>query len=121
MIDHVVLNVRDIGTSRDFYERALAPLRVGVVLDTPGYVGFGDQGRPWFFLAADRAPTQQAHVAFTAVDRAAVRDFHTAALATGAVDNGAPGPRPIYHEHYYGAFVLDPDGNNIEAVCHQPQ
>jgi catechol 2,3-dioxygenase-like lactoylglutathione lyase family enzyme len=119
MIDHVVLGVADMATSRAFYERALAPLGVGVVLDLPGYVGFGDRGMPWFFIAS-REPTQRVHIAFAAPDRPTVDAFHEAALAAGAVDNGAPGPRPIYHQNYYGGFVLDPDGNNIEAVCHLP-
>ena len=118
MIDHVVLGVRDVAASRAFYERALAPLGVGVVLDFPGYVSFGEQGRPWFFVADGREPTRQVHVAFGAADRATVDAFHAAALAAGGVDNGAPGPRPQYHPDYYGAFVFDPDGNNIEAVCH---
>lgn len=119
MIDHVVLGVNDIAASRAFYERALAPLGVQVVLDLPGYIGFGDGGRPWFFVAT-RTPTERVHVAFSAESRALVDAFHAAALAAGGQDNGAPGPRPIYHAHYYGAFVYDPDGNNIEAVCHRP-
>ena len=117
MIDHVVLGVRDVDTSRAFYERALAPLGVRVVLDLPGYVGFGDGGTPWFFVAA-REPSERVHVAFSAASRELVDAFHAAALAAGGRDNGAPGPRPRYHEHYYGGFVHDPDGNNIEAVCH---
>jgi catechol 2,3-dioxygenase-like lactoylglutathione lyase family enzyme len=120
MIDHVVLGVADVPASREFYQRALAPLGVTVVLDLPGYVGFGDpDGKPWFFVA-DRTPSRLVHVAFTAADRETVRAFHAAALAAGGTDNGAPGPRSIYHQHYYGAFVFDPDGNNIEAVCHDP-
>jgi catechol 2,3-dioxygenase-like lactoylglutathione lyase family enzyme len=120
VIDHVVIGVADLATSRRFYERALKPLGIGVVLDLPGYIGFGDQGRPWFFIAT-REPTARVHFAFSAADRATVTAFHAAALAAGAVDNGGPGLRPNYHEHYYGAFALDPDGNNIEAVCHLPE
>lgn len=122
MIDHVVLGVRDVDASRTFYEQALAPLGVRVVLDLPGYIGFGDGGMPWFFVAradAAREPTERVHVAFSAASRELVDAFHAAALAAGGRDNGAPGPRPRYHEHYYGGFVHDPDGNNIEAVCHQ--
>jgi catechol 2,3-dioxygenase-like lactoylglutathione lyase family enzyme len=119
VIDHVVIGVDDVTASKAFYERALAPLGAGVVLDLPGYIGFGEDGTPWFFIAA-REPTRKVHIAFRAADRPTVDAFHAAALAAGAVDNGAPGPRPTYHQHYYGAFVLDPDGNNIEAVCHLP-
>ena len=120
MIDHVVLGVRDIDASRAFYERALAPLGVGVVLDLPGYIGFGRDNQPRFFVAT-REPTQRVHVAFSSPDRATVDAFHAAALAAGGSDNGPPGLRPMYHQHYYGAFVFDPDGNNIEAVCHAPE
>lgn len=119
MIDHVVLGVSSMAASRAFYERALAPLGVRVVLDLPGYLGFGDDGKPWFFFAS-RAPTERVHVAFSADSHALVDAFHAAALAAGGEDNGAPGLRPVYHEHYYAAFVYDPDGNNIEAVCHRP-
>lgn len=116
MIDHVVIGVTDIEASRAFYEQTLAPLGLAVALDRPGYVGFG-AGRPFFFLAA-REPSARVHVAFAAHDRTSCDAFHKAALAAGGKDNGAPGPRPIYHQHYYSAFVLDPDGNNVEAVCH---
>lgn len=116
MIDHVVIGVADIEASRGFYEQALAPLGLAVVLDRPGYVGFGAD-RPFFFLAA-REPSARVHLAFAANDRVSCDAFHEAALAAGGSDNGAPGPRPQYHQHYYGAFALDPDGNNIEAVCH---
>jgi catechol 2,3-dioxygenase-like lactoylglutathione lyase family enzyme len=92
---------------------------VRVVLDLPGYIGFGDGNKPWFFVAT-RAPTERVHIAFSADSRDVVEAFHVAALEAGAQDNGAPGPRPGYHEHYYGAFVYDPHGNNIEAVCHRP-
>ena len=122
MIDHVTLGVHHLDESRFFYERALAPLGIKVVLDLPGYVGFGDvaTGRPFFFVAT-REPSHRVHVAFTAPDRATVDAFHAAALHAGGVDNGPPGLRPQYHEHYYGAFAFDADGNNIEAVCHLPE
>jgi catechol 2,3-dioxygenase-like lactoylglutathione lyase family enzyme len=121
MLDHVFFDVGDVAASRAFYERALAPLGITVVLDHPDYVGFGVDRWPRFFVAGGRdRHTRQVHVAFMAADRAAVDAFHAAALAAGGVDNGAPGPRPRYHRDYYGAFVLDPDGNNIEAVCHTP-
>ena len=104
MIDHVTLHVADLGKSRSFFLSALAPLGAG---------GFPDL---WLDGDGGGKPT---HVAFRADDRAVVDRFHEAAMAAGAKDNGAPGPRPEYTEDYYGAFVLDPDGNNIEAVCHE--
>jgi len=121
VIDHVVLGVHHLDESRFFYEHALAPLGIKVVRDEqPGLVGFGDEsGKPFFWLAV-REPSHRVHVAFTAADRATVDAFHAAAMRAGGVDNGPPGPRPIYHEHYYAAFAFDADGNNIEAVCHQP-
>jgi catechol 2,3-dioxygenase-like lactoylglutathione lyase family enzyme len=121
MIDHVVLGVHHLDESRFFYEHALAPLGVKIVAEQPELVGFGDQtGKPFFWLAV-REPSHRVHVAFTAADRAGVDAFHAAALHAGGVDNGPPGLRPHYHEHYYGAFVFDADGNNIEAVCHRPE
>ena len=85
------------------------------------HAGFGSPGRPQFWIATGKPVQGRVHFAFMTKDRAAVRAFHQAALAAGAKDNGAPGLRPEYHEHYYGAFVLDPDGHNIEAVCHGPE
>ena len=120
MIDHVVLGVHHLDESRYFYEHALAPLGVMVLVDRPELVGFGDSGRPFFWLAV-REPSHRVHVAFTAGNRATVDAFHAAALRFGGVDNGAPGLRPDYHENYYGAFAFDADGNNIEAVCHESQ
>jgi catechol 2,3-dioxygenase-like lactoylglutathione lyase family enzyme len=122
VIDHVVLGVHHLDESRFFYEHALAPLGIKVVRDDqPDLVGFGDaSGKPFFWLAV-REPSHRVHVAFTAADRAAVDAFHAAAMRSGGVDNGQPGLRPIYHENYYGAFAFDADGNNIEAVCHQPE
>jgi catechol 2,3-dioxygenase-like lactoylglutathione lyase family enzyme len=117
MIDHIKLHVADAGASKAFYEQALAPLDYRVIMEPfPGVVGMGAE-MPDFWLAEDGAPTT-AHVAFRAEDRETVDAFYEAALAAGGVDNGAPGPRPQYHPGYYGAFVLDPDGNNVEAVCH---
>ena len=121
MIDHVVLGVHHLGESRHFYEHALAPLSIKVVREDPELVGFGDEGGKPFFWLAQREPTHRVHVAFTAADRAAVDAFHAEALRFGGVDNGPPGLRPHYHEHYYAAFVYDGDGNNIEAVCHRPE
>ena len=120
MIDHVNIGVRDVGVSRRFYELALAPLGIGCVMEHAAGVGFGLQGRPQFWIS-DRPAGGPVHVAFEARDRAVVDGFHAAALAAGGRDNGPPGLRPVYHPGYYGAFVLDPDGNNVEAVCHRPE
>lgn len=117
MIDHVNIGVCDLAGSRRFYEEALAPLGIGFVMESPAGVGFSRQGRPRFWISA-RPAGGPVHVAFEAADSAMVDAFHAAALAAGGRDNGAPGPRPVYHPGYYGAFVLDPDGNNVEAVCH---
>ena len=116
VIEHVVIGVADLEASRAFYERALDALGLRVIVDRPGYVGFGEQ-MPFFFLAA-REPSAHVHVAFSAERPELCDAFHAAAVAAGGTDNGAPGPRPAYHERYYGAFVMDPDGNNIEAACH---
>jgi catechol 2,3-dioxygenase-like lactoylglutathione lyase family enzyme len=118
MIDHVKLHVRDVERSRAFYESALAPLGYRVMLEpAPGVVGMGAD-RPEFWLAFEPASPSVAHVAFHAETTDLVDAFHRAALDAGGRDNGAPGPRPQYHPRYYGAFVLDDDGNNVEAVCH---
>ena len=119
MIDHVNLGVADVAASRAFYERALAPLGYAVLMDTAWGVGLGRNGKPDLFVS-DRPPSGPLHLAFAADDRATVDAFHEAAVAAGAQDNGAPGLRPQYHPSYYGAFVLDPDGNNVEAVTHRP-
>jgi len=117
-LDHVSLRVRDLEHSRTFYTAALAPLGVAILMEGGGAVGFGRLGKPQFWLNPGGTPTGPTHIAFVAATRAAVRAFHAAAIAAGGVDNGAPGLRPHYHPDYYGAFVLDPDGNNAEAVCH---
>jgi catechol 2,3-dioxygenase-like lactoylglutathione lyase family enzyme len=120
MIDHIILGVDDVQTSRAFYERALAPLGMEVVMAMPGGAGFGADGKPWFWVS-DREESGPVHVAFASPDRAGVDAFYEAALAAGGRDNGRPGLRLHYHPSYYGAFVYDPDGNNIEAVCHRPE
>jgi catechol 2,3-dioxygenase-like lactoylglutathione lyase family enzyme len=123
MLDHIGLNVSDYDRSRDFYARALEPLGLSLLMEpVPRTGGFGRDGKPWFWITAERQPTtENVHVAFTALDRPAVDAFHAAGLAAGGIDNGAPGIREIYHPTYYGAYVLDPDGNNVEAVCHRPE
>lgn len=119
MIDHINIGVSDLDASRRFYEAALAPLGIEYVMTGVAGVGFGRDGRPVFWIS-DRGAGGPIHVAFTSPDRATVDRFHRAALEAGGRDNGAPGTRPEYHASYYGAFVLDPDGNNIEAVAHRP-
>jgi len=117
VIDHVKIHVADSARSRAFYERALAPLGYTVLMEpAPGVVGLGRDRKPDFWLAPGE-PTF-CHLAFAAESTGEVDAFHAAALAAGGSDNGAPGPRPQYHRGYYGAFVLDPDGNNVEAVFH---
>ena len=127
MIDHIGFPVSDYERAKAFYSKALAPLGYSLVMEVSqeqtGHdpaAGFGADGKPDFWIGARDAVITGAHVAFTAPDRATVDAFHAAALAAGGRDNGGPGPRPNYHRHYYGAFVLDPDGHNIEAVCHAP-
>ncbi len=119
MFDHVGLNVKDYPASRAFYETALAPLGWTVVMEWPEHnvAGFGVDGRPMLWLHEREPYGTGTHVAFTCDDRPTVDAFHAAAVAGGGTDNGPPGLR-WYHENYYGAFVLDPDGNNVEAVCH---
>lgn len=122
MIDHLGLDVSDVAASLEFYRRALAPLGYEVVVDGKNEAGgrvvlFGIGGVPRFVIAEDKAPGVGAHVAFQAETRDQVHAFHAAALAAGGRDNGAPGPRPNYGPNYYAAFVLDPDGMNVEAVC----
>ncbi len=119
MLDHVAINVRDIDVAKAFYLNALEPLGYAVFSELDGHVGLQAGGHPDFWLHQRGEPSGPLHVAFR-TDRPAVDAFHAAGIAAGGRDNGPPGLRTHYHEHYYGAFVLDPDGNNIEAVCHQP-
>lgn len=132
MIDHVTLHVSDFGRSLDFYRAALKPLGYAVimhltreqipVLPMSEGAGLGVAGKPDLWLrAADGGPVVPTHIAIRAGNRAAVDAFHAAALAAGGTDHGAPGLRTQYHPNYYGAFVLDPDGYNLEAVCHSPE
>ncbi len=120
MFDHVGLNVRDYVASRAFYEQVLAPLGCHVVMafDEHRAAGFGTADKPEFWVVQREPYGTGTHVAFTCDDRATVDAFHATALAAGATDNGAPGLREHYHPTYYAAFALDPDGNNVEVVCH---
>lgn len=130
MIDHLSSYTLDFEASRAFYDAALSTLGARRVVDMtfdqdpdlPGRraCGYGPAERACFWVIEVKEAATPRHVAFAAADRDAVARFHAAALAAGGRDHGAPGPRPIYHEHYFGAFVLDPDGNNVEAVCHDP-
>lgn len=127
MIDHTGLDVSDAGRSRHFYEKALAPLGYQVLMEIPVeftggaiVLGLGVPPKPDFWIHQGTPQTPRVHVAFQAPSREIVDQFYEAALAAGGKDNGPPGLRPQYHEGYYGAFVLDPDGHNIEACCHLP-
>lgn len=122
MIDHVTFGVTDVGRSVQFYDRAFAPLGVRRLVDSQDgpvkVAGYGDT-RPFFWIAEHDPTSGKLHVALRAEGRAAVEAFHREALLAGGRDNGGPGLRPHYHPGYYGAFVLDPDGHNIEAVFHE--
>ena len=121
MLDHVGIGVSDYQLSKEFYEAALAPLDYQVVMEIGEIAcGFGTQGKAFFWIGSQEEPGI-AHVAFTSPDRATVDAFYDAAIDAGGRDNGSPGIREHYHANYYGAFVLDPEGNNIEAVCHLPE
>ena len=126
MIDHVGFPVSDYARAKAFYEKALAPLGYTLIMEVQQNeqdakaAGFGANGKPDFWIGGEGGLNRAMHIAIAARDRAAVDAFYRAAMAAGARDNGAPGLRPHYHANYYGAFVLDPDGHNIEAVCHAP-
>jgi catechol 2,3-dioxygenase-like lactoylglutathione lyase family enzyme len=120
VLDHVIINVSDYDGARAFYEQALDPLGVGVIIEADQMCGFGEDGKPYLWIAERGEASSPVHVALAAVDHPAVDAFHAAAIADGGTENGPPGVRPHYHRNYYGAFVLDADGNNIEAVCHVP-
>jgi catechol 2,3-dioxygenase-like lactoylglutathione lyase family enzyme len=128
MIDHIGFPVSDYARAKAFYTKALAPLGYTLIMevgaehtesDAPA-AGFGADGKPDFWIGGEGGLQNALHVAILAKDRAGVDAFYKTALAAGGKDNGAPGLRPHYHPNYYGAFVLDPDGHNIEAVCHTP-
>jgi catechol 2,3-dioxygenase-like lactoylglutathione lyase family enzyme len=119
MLDHVSLKVGDYERAEAFYDQALSPLGLRRLMGGAGYAGYGD-ARPFFWIGGGASAMGQTHVAFAAKDRATVDAFYAAAIAAGGIDNGAPGLRAHYHPTYYGAFVIDPDGHNLEAVCHAP-
>jgi len=121
VLDHVTLNVADVEAAKAFYARALAPLGYELTMDFVEGAGFAADRKPDFFLAERGDPSSPVHVAFRSPDRKTVDAFHAAALAAGGQDNGPPGVRRVYHEYYHGAYVLDPEGNNVEAVTHEPE
>ena len=121
MLDHVTIGVTDVERSKSFYDQALGPLGISRLHTEPKtFAGYGSGGKAYFWIGRKGAPQTSAHIAFAAPDRSLVDAFHAAALKAGGKDNGPPGLRPQYHSNYYGAFVLDPDGHNIEVVCHEP-
>jgi len=126
MIDHFGINCADLKASATFYDTVLAPLGFGRVLDYAdpegiGAIGYGRPGKPDFWISdfgVDLGPNREMHLAFQAADADAVRAFVDAAVSVGAEVLHAPRHFPEYHDHYFGGFVRDPDGNNVEAVCH---
>jgi catechol 2,3-dioxygenase-like lactoylglutathione lyase family enzyme len=128
MIDHIGFAVSDAGRSRTFYDVLLGSIGITMIMRVSGDVtesggdtyGYGDSGKPYFWIGDNERVGQGTHVAFAVGSRALVDSFHTAGLSAGGIDNGAPGLRPHYHANYYAAFILDPDGINVEAVCHLP-
>jgi catechol 2,3-dioxygenase-like lactoylglutathione lyase family enzyme len=128
MIDHLGFAVSDLARAKAFYTQALAPLGIDVLIEVSpeqsggeAHIGFGAAGKPFFWIGSGKAVEGPVHVAFTAPSRAVVDAFYRVALAAGGTDNGPPGIRAHYHPNYYGAFVFDLDGHNIEAVCHAPE
>jgi catechol 2,3-dioxygenase-like lactoylglutathione lyase family enzyme len=129
MLDHIGFKVCDYAVSKTFYERALAPMGYGLVREVTSemtgtdarHAGFGANGKPSFWIGTGAPTIGSVHVAFAAKSRTQVDAFHKAALEAGGHDNGAPGLCPHYHPDYYGAFVLDHDGHNVETVCHAPK
>jgi catechol 2,3-dioxygenase-like lactoylglutathione lyase family enzyme len=120
MFDHVGFGVSDYVASKAFFLKALHPLGIGVVMEGPYGLGLGPSGKPALWMYQTEEKPTQLHLAFTAENRQQVDAFYRAALEAGGNDNGPPGLRPHYHANYYGAFVIGPDGHNVEAVCHKP-
>ncbi|WFU03479.1 VOC family protein [Rhizobium sp. CB3171] len=118
MLDHVTIGVIDVERSKAFYDAALLPLGIERLYGEGAiFAGYGIRPKAFFWIGNRDVPQTRVHVAFAAQNRAIVDQFYEVALAAGGLDNGPPGIRPHYHPDYYGAFVLDPDGHNIEAVC----
>ncbi len=121
IIDHIGFGVSDIEKSKDFYIKSLEPLGITLIREEGNNVGFGRENKAPFWFGPNSDASKKIHIAFVAENRAQVDEFYKAALAAGGIDNGAPGIREVYHSDYYAAFVFDPDGHNIEAVCHKPE
>lgn len=121
IIDHIGLAVSDYERSKAFFTQALAPLGIELVMEVDGWAGFGENGKPEFWFGVHPERQKPMPIAFVAETRSQVRTFYQAALAAGGKDNGPPGIREIYHPNDFGAFVIDSNGHNIEAVCHQPE
>jgi len=128
MIDHTGVVVSDFQKSRDFYRQALSAIGYSLLMEFPASItghtdvaGFGEAPKPDFWISRGSPNRPPVHIAFRVSSREAVNAFYKAAMEAGGADNGAPGMRPHYHSNYYGAFVLDPDGHNIEAVCHEAE
>ena len=121
MFDHIGIGASNLEASKTFFVKALAPLGVTVVMEVPDAVGLGRDHKPSLWLSASTVKCGPLHLAFTAETRSQVDDFFRRAIAAGGKDNGPPGLRPHYHPNYYGAFVIGPDGHNVEAVCHRPE
>ncbi len=121
VIDHITLAVSDYAQCKQFFTQALAPLGIQLLVEVEGWAGFGKDGKPELWFGTHHEAQRPLHIAFVAASREQVRAFYQAAIAAGGKDNGPPGIREIYHPNYYGAFVIGPDGHNIEAVCHTPQ
>lgn len=119
MIDHISIAISNYEQSKQFYLKALAPLNIELVVEIQNWAGFGRNDKAEFWFGPDVSITSPVHIAFVAESRDQVTQFYEAAIAAGATDNGKPGIRDMYHPDYYGAFVIDPDGHNIEAVCHK--
>lgn len=121
VIDHIGINIINYEKSKAFYTRVLKTLNIELVMEVKGWAGMGAEGKPDFWFGEGEQAQSPMHLAFVAPNRAAVDAFYKEALKEGAQDNGAPGLRPEYHPDYYGAFVIDLNGHNLEAVCHSPE
>jgi catechol 2,3-dioxygenase-like lactoylglutathione lyase family enzyme len=120
VFDHIGIGVSNLQASKNFFLEALAPIGVGVAMEVSDAVGLGQGRKPSFWLGQAEGRPLPLHLAFIAQNRNQVSEFHRRALAVGGKDNGPPGVRPHYHAHYYAAFVIGPDGHNVEVVCHEP-